>query len=75
MYLRKILTMKCTLQWRDQDFPGEAGGGGTPTPEFGVEAYYSCQKLHENERNWTERGHASLVSAGSANDILVQFKF
>ena len=36
---------------------------GTPTSEFGAKTYYLidlrfCQKLHENERNWTERGRA-----------------
>ena len=26
-----------------------------------------CRKLHENERNWTEKGAASLAPPGSAN--------
>ena len=45
-----------TLQWQIQDFP--KGGGAIPLnlgrkpiiwPDF-------HHKLHENERNWTERG-------------------
>ena len=39
----------------DLEFPRR----GAPTPEFGTKTYYFkrflCWKLHENERNWSER--------------------
>ena len=41
-------------------------------PTLKAEASTYCwpifsQKLHENERNWTEKGHGSLVPLASAN--------
>ena len=42
----------------------------TPTPELGTKSITwqdLCRKLHENERNWTERGRASLAPPGSVN--------
>ena len=40
--------------------PGFPGRGGVLTPKFGPKTYNledSCQKLHENERNWTWGAH------------------
>ena len=54
-------TKNVPWQWRIQDFPD----GGRQLLRRGRKPiiwHYFCQKLHENERNWTERGHASLVS-------------
>ena len=48
-------------QWWIQDF---SDGGRVLTSEFGVKNIIwqdFCQKLHENERNWTERRRASLA--------------
>ena len=30
-----------------------------------------CRKLYENERNWTERGHASLAAPASNNEYII----
>ena len=38
---------------------------GAVNPEFGAKSYirlHFCRKLHENERNWTERGRLSLAA-------------
>ena len=45
------------LQWRIQDFSDK----GRRPLSFGQKKDF-CRKLHENERNWTERGSASLAS-------------
>ena len=49
-------TCLVTVKWRIQNFPDGGGRGLAPAPEFGAETYYFLSKLHENERNWTERG-------------------
>ena len=45
-------------QWRVQDFPDM----GSPTSEFGPKRIIYRpdfdQQLHQNERNWTEKGGA-----------------
>ena len=44
----------------DPEFPRR----WTPTPELGTKSITwqdLCRKLHENERNWTEKGRASLA--------------
>ena len=49
-----------TQQWQIHDFPN---GRRVPTLEFGTKTYYLVSillKLHENEKNWTERGPSSL---------------
>ena len=51
-----------TEQWRIQ---------GVPTPDFEAKTYYLarfCRKLHENERNWAEKGErVPSTPLGSAN--------
>ena len=55
------------------------GGGGGAIPKLGVESYYLVNifpKLHENVRNWNERGGARpwrpLGSANGYNDIIIE---
>ena len=56
-----------SLQWRIQDFPYWRGWGvvvRVPTPQFREKTIVwkeFCQKLQENERNWTEGGGAGHV--------------
>ena len=38
---------------RSQSLELNRGGGVVPTQEVGATTYYFCQKLLENERNWT----------------------
>ena len=61
------------IQWRIQDFPD----GGRQSQRWGSQPIIwpnVARKLHENERNWTQRGreHASLAPPPprSANDLL-----
>ena len=49
---------------------------GPPTFEFWAKTYYLAifpRKLHENERNWTEKGMHPCPSLGSANDVFIFF--
>ena len=49
-----IILLLLLFQWWIQDFPDRGA-----TPEFWVE-------MHENERNWTERGSTSIAPPGFA---------
>ena len=71
----------CTVSHHTTRVNALASGGsrisqmrGAPTPEGKnpIIWQYFCWQLHQNERNWTERGHASLAPPchGSANDVL-----
>ena len=57
------------LQWRIQNI----AGGGRVTLKMGVESYYLAisRILHENERNWTERGRVLGSPLGSATELFV----
>ena len=64
----RIFQQKYPLQWRIQDFPDGRGARGGENLLF-------RRKLHENKRNWTERGHvprALLESANALADTSVQ---
>ena len=67
--LKRHLKLFIFLQWQIQDFP-EGGGGRRPLSViWQLIGNIFFQKLHKNERNWTERGRASLAPHfGSAND-------
>ena len=51
------------------------GQEGAQNPDRGASTYYLAnffyQKLHENERNWTERGHRSPESANALKGELL----
>ena len=58
------------MQWQIKDSRDRGGGGGTNPRSKGKKSiiWQNCfSKLHENERNWTKRGHATLAPLGSAN--------
>ena len=59
------------IQWRIQDFPD--GGGRQPLnlDQKPTICKDFCQKLHENERNWTKGGGGQVpgVLLGSTNVI------
>ena len=62
-----------SVQWRIQDFSD--GGGGQPLSvgrKHIIWQFFS-RKLHENEKNWTERGTHPCPSLGSANDVFIFF--
>ena len=61
-------------QWRIQEFPE-----GAPTPDVAAPSYYFAnffyQKLHENERTWTEKKGTPMRSYCDREFSHFVFKF
>ena len=58
--MKKIIGARAVA---DAEFPRRRGGATQPSggSENLFFSHDICQKLHENERNWIEKGHVSLV--------------
>ena len=68
--LEAIVNDWVMYQWWIQDF---VDGGGAPTPNGGRQPFtWSTffQKLHENERNWTEEGDVPRTSLDPPMPVL-----